>query len=447
MNHRDAGMHSHLGAILPEGIVFLFSSILMASALFASPADNLNPLKPPPQSGRPEVTAPSLPGDIFETAFAVTSLPFVATGNTCSYNDDYAVMCPYGNWAPDVIYAFTPDEETNLRVELCDSFYDTLILIYHTDSNFFHLLGCNDDGCGSDGYKSAIDRLHVVPGFTYYFVVDGYTSDCGDYILRVTDLGACIPACTGIWEEEGEPVCSDDYDDQFNAGCNDYPNVFRPIEPSNHIIRMCGTSGFYRFNNDPFVDRDWYEIQVPVTSQIDVFCQAEFDVSLTLYDGNNGCGQHFAIDQDDGFWCESMGEVSALLEPGRYWIVVKPTSGSGQCGLGYRLWIDGYIPAPSGIGDQGFIAGLQLQVPSPNPFTSTTMINYSLARPGNIRISIYDLSGRLTRTLASENVPAGDGRIEWDGRDSAGKQVASGVYECRLETGSGAVVRPVIRLR
>jgi hypothetical protein len=399
------------------------------------------------------VTAPllpgadDLPGDTMETAIPVTSLPFVATGNTCAYTDDYGVMCPYGTWASDVVYVLNPTEETNISVELCDSSYDTLILFYHTDSHWFHLLGCNDDRCGDDGYKSAFERLHVVPGFTYYIVVDGYTSACGDYVLQMIDLGPCIPACTGIWEQEGEPVCGDDYDDQYNAGCDVYPFAVRPIEPSNHVIRMCGTSGWYRFNDSLQVDRDWYEIQVPATSQIDVFCEAEFDLSLWLYDGNGGCGQLVTIDQDDGVWCESMAEVSAQLEPGRYWIVVKPTSGNGGCGLGYRLWIDGYVPAPTGIGDPTIITDVQLRVASPNPFRSATMINYNLARPGTVRMAIYDLSGRLIRTLVAEGVPAGPGQVEWDGKDNAGRQVASGAYECRLDTDSGAVVWPIIRLR
>ena len=447
MRHRGSGV------TLPAAVVLLTSAVLMVSAPIAIPADNLHPLKPLPESARPVATAPpllgadGLPGDTMETAIPVTSLPFVATGNTCSYTDDYGVMCPYGTWAPDVVYVFNPAEETNISVELCDSGYDTLILLYHTDSHPFHLLGCNDDMCGDDGYKSAIDRLHVVPGFTYYIVVDGYTSACGDYVLRVDDLGPCIPDCTEIWELEGEPTCADEYVDDFNAGCDVYPFAFRPIEPSNHVIRICGTSGWYRLNDSPQVDRDWYEIQVPATSQIDVFCEAEFNVSLRLYNGNVGCGLLVTIDQDDGYWCESMAEVSAQLQPGCYWIVVKPISGSGGCGLGYRLWIDGYVPVPTGIGDQTFIAEVQLQVPSPNPFRSATMINYNLARPGTVRIAIYDLSGRLIRTLASESVPAGPGQIEWDGKDDAGRQVASGVYECRLVTEAGAAVRPIIRLR
>lgn len=382
-----------------------------------------------------------------ETAIPVTALPFVAAGNTCAYNQDYGAMCPYGTWAPDVVYSISPTVETNLRIELCDSGYDTMIFIYHTDGSSQHLLACNDDLCGTDGYKSAVARLHVAPGFVYYIVVDGYTYDCGDYVLQVSDLGPCIPDCTEIWEAEGEPVCGDDYADQFNAGCDSYPYAFRPISPSEHIIRICGTSGWYLFDGGPQVDRDWYEIQVPVTSQIEVFCEAEFDVALWLYDGDGGCGQLVTVDQGNGVWCESMAEVSGLLEPGRFWIVVKPVAGSGGCGLGYRLWIDGYVPGPADVDDRTFLASVQLEAPSPNPFHAATVISYKLPRAGTVRLAIHDLSGRLVRTLIRENAPAGKSQITWDGRDDAGRTVAAGVYACQLVTDFGTAVRPLIRLR
>ena len=183
------------------------------------------------------------------------------------------------------------------------------------------------------------------------------------------------------------------------------------------------------------------------TDRIDIFCQAEFDVSLQLYGGDGGCSQLVNVNQDDGVWCETMAEVSAELEPGRYWIVVKPSSWGIGCGLGYRLWIDGYGPSLSGIVDQNFDTAVVLQAPSPNPFRSTTSIHFDLARSGIVRVAIYDLSGRLIRTLVAENLPAGPGRIQWNGKDNSGRQVASGVYQFRLDTGTATVVRPIIRLR
>ncbi len=430
-------------------LVLIASTVIVASPALSTPADNLNPLKPPPETAGAPAAAPAvpLPGDTMDDPLPVPSLPFIATGNNCAYADDYAWMCPYGNSAPDVVYAFIPTVETNIRVGLCDSGYDTLLLIYHTDGNPVHIVACNDDLCGVDGYRSAVERLHVVPGFTYYFVVDGYVSYCGDYILRVDDLGPCIPDCTEIWEPEGEPTCFDEYVDEFNAGCDAYPTLFRTIAPSDHIIRICGTSGWFWGDGHLQTDRDWYEIQVEHTNWVDIFCQAEFDVALWLFDIGGGCGLTVTLDQDNGLWCDNIAAVSAELAPGRYWILVEPEAGTGGCGLGYRLWIDGYTPAPTAVGEEASFSVTRLHPPAPNPFRGTTEIRYTLARSGTLRILIHDLRGRLVRSLASEIAPAGPGHLTWDGKDDAGRAVASGVYECRLVTKTGTVVRPIIRLR
>ncbi|MFC1572884.1 FlgD immunoglobulin-like domain containing protein [Candidatus Eisenbacteria bacterium] len=433
--------------------ILLMSLALVASPTHAAEGEILNPSKPSPSlylsdsAVLAHARSDPLPGDTKENAFPITILPFVTGGNTCGYNDDYAVMCPYGNWAPDVVYAYVPVEETNIRIDLCDSDYDTAVFLYNSAAPPYDLIGCNDDFCGPDGYRSAIEYAHVVPGFTYYVVVDGYTSACGDYILRVEDIGPCIPACTEMWEPEGEPDCENEYVDEFNAGCDTYPPVFRSIEPSDHNIRICGTSGWFYLDGHDKKDIDWYEIQIEQPNQVDVFCQADFNVTLRLLDGRAGCGQVQTLDSDDGRWCEGMAAVSAELNLGTYWIVVEPLSGSRTCGLGYRLWIDGYVRAPSAVGEEALATGIRLDSPMPNPSSGAAEIRYILAESGVARVFIHDLRGRLVRTLIHEQVPAGPGHVVWNGKDDTGREVASGVYAVRLITPYGSAERPVLRLR
>ncbi len=69
----------------------------------------------------------------------------------------------------------------------------------------------------------------------------------------------------------------------------------------------------------------------------------------------------------------------------------------------------------------------------PNPFNPTTTIRFAIERPGVIRLEIYDLAGRLVRTLINnENKIPGEHLAIWDGRDDYGKPVGSGVYFYRL---------------
>jgi len=73
----------------------------------------------------------------------------------------------------------------------------------------------------------------------------------------------------------------------------------------------------------------------------------------------------------------------------------------------------------------------------PNPFNPSTTIVFSLARPEAVTLAVYDLSGRLVRTLVDGRVyPAGPNEEVWDGRDDQGRSGSAGVYVYRLETPS-----------
>ncbi len=88
-----------------------------------------------------------------------------------------------------------------------------------------------------------------------------------------------------------------------------------------------------------------------------------------------------------------------------------------------------------------------LQPNHPNPFNPNTLIRYSLAVPGRVDLRVYDLRGRLVRTLVAADRPAGWQQAVWDGRDDAGIAVASGVYFYRLESGSFLRSRKMLLLK
>ncbi len=73
---------------------------------------------------------------------------------------------------------------------------------------------------------------------------------------------------------------------------------------------------------------------------------------------------------------------------------------------------------------------------TPNPFNPETTLAFTLCEATDATLAVYDMSGRLIRTLASGAYSAGRYSIVWDGRDDAGEQVSSGIYICRLVAGS-----------
>ena len=71
----------------------------------------------------------------------------------------------------------------------------------------------------------------------------------------------------------------------------------------------------------------------------------------------------------------------------------------------------------------------------PNPFNPRTTIRFELPVAGPVRLSIYDVAGRLVRTLVDDSLPQGSHEAVWDGRDATGREVGSGSYLARLEFG------------
>jgi hypothetical protein len=84
---------------------------------------------------------------------------------------------------------------------------------------------------------------------------------------------------------------------------------------------------------------------------------------------------------------------------------------------------------------------------SPNPFSSETNIAYSLKQAGNVRLSVYTLSGRLVTDLVDGHVEPGAHRAVWDGRDRFGRDVSSGVYYYNLDAGGVSRAGKMILLR
>jgi len=68
----------------------------------------------------------------------------------------------------------------------------------------------------------------------------------------------------------------------------------------------------------------------------------------------------------------------------------------------------------------------------PNPFNPTTTIEFSLPVPGHVDLRIFDVAGRLVRTLVDGKMTAATHAAVWNGRDFGGRPVASGVYYYRL---------------
>ncbi|RMH68790.1 MAG: T9SS C-terminal target domain-containing protein [Gemmatimonadetes bacterium] len=83
----------------------------------------------------------------------------------------------------------------------------------------------------------------------------------------------------------------------------------------------------------------------------------------------------------------------------------------------------------------------------PNPFNPRTTIRYHLPQTGQVTLRIYDLSGRLIRTVVDQPQAPGEYSVLWDGTDDQQQVVESGVYFYRLQTDHESITASMVLLR
>lgn len=107
-----------------------------------------------------------------------------------------------------------------------------------------------------------------------------------------------------------------------------------------------------------------------------------------------------------------------------------------------KAWFRGEIArAASAVGDDPVAvpaARPRIVAARPNPFNPATSIVVEVPAAGPARVEIFDVGGRRVRTLVDGPLPAGRTPVAWDGRDDAGRTLASGTFVCRVSAAGAA---------
>jgi endonuclease I len=172
---------------------------------------------------------------------------------------------------------------------------------------------------------------------------------------------------------------------------------------------------------------------------------------------------------DDGGWSTSDATDGAELRPwaaAQYlaWSANDPVSWKERMRNGAIYLIQNnrnpFVDHPEFVAmiyDSNSVAGVEDGMPAspvrlgqnlPNPFSARTTIGFDLARRERVTLRIYDVTGRLVRTLANGDVlESGSHRLEWNGRDEGGARLQAGLYFCRLAAGPANVTRRMVLAR
>jgi len=166
-----------------------------------------------------------------------------------------------------------------------------------------------------------------------------------------------------------------------------------------------------------------------------------------------------------GVWISGLDEMGLLRGSG--WAYVRRT---GDFRLHPRallvdhrgdLWMGGTIATPALVrwpagalptsvtepSSSGAPRSFGLLPSYPNPFNSSTSIPFTVAGRQRVSVRILGATGQLVASLAEGSYAAGLQQLQWDGRDDAGRAVASGVYVCRLAAGGMQDARKLTLVR
>ena len=116
-------------------------------------------------------------------------------------------------------------------------------------------------------------------------------------------------------------------------------------------------------------------------------------------------------------------------------IVSDSTGGSVDVDFHEALWTVG---ADSFLLDNESVSPVSFSLSDnyPNPFNPSTTINYSVAEPGFVNLSVFDASGRLVKTLVSDNKNVGSYSVSWNGLTDSGVNASTGMYFYTIDAGS-----------
>jgi hypothetical protein len=80
----------------------------------------------------------------------------------------------------------------------------------------------------------------------------------------------------------------------------------------------------------------------------------------------------------------------------------------------------------------------------PNPFSNSSTISFTLSQSQKVLINIYDVNGRMLKTLANEQMQPGLHQLTWDAKDEEGNNISAGIYFLRIETKDNSETKKII---
>jgi hypothetical protein len=212
-----------------------------------------------------------------------------------------------------------------------------------------------------------------------------------------------------------------------------YENAVRPIRIENV------THGEWGLVLSP--DRMQATLNAPGNSPWVDKAQAEF-LALLLNVVSSCRLTTDVVDANGGTLSQAMQQIADWINDGSpgndldAWWVAGRLNGSGQIPVSNVVDVVNYVTIPYAPRPTPAVGPLRV---TPNPMVKSSTLEFVASSPGDAVVQVFDVAGRLVRTLVDQELPIGRHSAVWDGRSDGGQVVANGVYFYRISTPDGVM--------
>lgn len=147
---------------------------------------------------------------------------------------------------------------------------------------------------------------------------------------------------------------------------------------------------------------------------------------------STGFGRLYLMFYDDNFWFSESLELAPMPHQG---------------GNVMYMAIDITMPVTANDDPVNTPAVVSLEQNYPNPFKNCTTIKYSLAKDSDVKLDIYNAKGQLVKNLAQGKAKAGVNTLTWNGVDTNGKKVSTGLYFYKLQSEGQTLTKKLLLIK
>jgi hypothetical protein len=285
-------------------------------------------------------------------------------------------------------------------------------------------------------------------------------SDTGSYTVTITDARGCVATNSGAFRRRdciGQLTHTSATCSSFQDGtAEDLPSWDVHYALRDGVISTISPGVFFYYSKIEAPRADFtVRLVQSRTSPAFPFLEIQQD-QVALYDADcNRIGTGVETSPGQGavdVHGATAGQVFILsVKYSLKTLVGVPMSPEDGVRYDFRTEIDGLVvdgdpdglqigvAGRTGVGDDPLPGGEEIEVyrPVPNPFTGSMRMAYTVGSVGEaVDVRVYNLAGRMVRTLATGAQAPGRYVLHWDGRDDRGASVRSGIYFVRARVGA-----------